>query len=74
MPWKEHNLRQYQRRLERDLVIGVVVLLVVVGSGLTGLIYGWQATFTALLCLVPAAVALVVLWWVLRGLGSKMEQ
>lgn len=68
MPWKEHNLRQYQRRLERDLVIGVVVLLVVVGSGLTGLIYGWPATFTALLCLVPGAGALVGLWWLLRGM------
>lgn len=74
MPWKEHNLRQYQRQLERDLVIGVVVLLVVVGSVLTGLIYGWQATFTALLCLVPGAAALVVLWVVFRGLSNKLEQ
>jgi predicted MFS family arabinose efflux permease len=44
-------------------------MLVVVGSALIGLIYGWRYIFTALLCLLPGALIIVLLWLFLYGIG-----
>jgi len=60
------DVRRYRRRTERHLLVAVLVMLVVVGSALIGLIYGWRSTFTALLCLLPGALLIVVLWLLLK--------
>ncbi|HDQ35083.1 MAG TPA: hypothetical protein ENN14_02085 [Chloroflexi bacterium] len=67
------NPRRYRRQLERQLLIGVVIVLVGMGSLLIGLIYGWPAVWTALLCLLPGAGVLVLLWIFFWGL-EKLTQ
>ena len=47
--------------------MAVLFMLVVVGSVLIGLIYGWRNVITAVLCLVPGALIIVLLWLLLRG-------
>jgi hypothetical protein len=59
-------MRKVRQRQERLLVTAVVVVLLVAGSLTIGLVYGWQAIVTGLLCLVPGAVGLVLIWLVLR--------
>lgn len=63
---KPTDLRAARRRFERTLVASVVACLVVGGTILIGLIYGWQSVLTALLCLVPGAGVLILLWLLLR--------
>ncbi len=62
------NTREYRRKMERNLVIAIIVLLVGVGSLIIGLIYGGPAIFTAWLCLLPGAGVFLVLWLLLNGL------
>ena len=45
--------------------MAVLVMLVVVGSVLIGLIYGWRSVFTALLW---GALLIVLLWVFLHGI------
>jgi len=61
------NMRQYRRRTERNLLIGVALLLVLGGGVLIGLIYDWGAALTGLLCLVPGAAVIVLLWLLFAG-------
>ena len=67
-PKKPTDLRQHRRKMERTLVIAVVITLVVVGSVIIGAVYGWSSIFTALLCLIPGAGIFVLLWLLLNGL------
>ena len=60
------DMRKVRQRQERLLVIAVVVVLLVAGGLAIGIVYGWQAIVTGLLCLVPGAVGLVLIWLVLR--------
>jgi fatty acid desaturase len=62
------NPREARRRAERNLVISIVVVLVVVGGIAIGLIYGWRSVITGLLCLVPGAILFVLIWILLRAL------
>lgn len=62
------DLRRYRRQTDRRLLVAVLVMLVVVGSVLIGLIYGWRSIFSALLCLLPGAVIIVLLWLFLYGI------
>jgi fatty acid desaturase len=64
---KPTDMREYRKRSERVLLGLVVLFLVVVGAVAIGLIYGWGAALTGLLCLLPGAVVLVVLWLFLVG-------
>ena len=54
-------------------MLAVVVALVVVGSVLVGLVYDWGAALTALACLLPGAVTIVVLWLLLVGIERLMK-
>lgn len=58
--------RKERSRTERNLVVAAVILFLVVGGLLIGTIYGWQAIFTGLLCLLPGLAGLVLLWLLLR--------
>ncbi len=68
------DMREDRRRAERALVAGVVIFLLVVGGLLIGLIYGWSALLTGLLCLVPGAALVIVLWLLLRWLEWLSER
>jgi len=68
------STREYRRQTERQLVIAVAVVLVVVGSLIIGLVYGWPAIFTAWLCLLPGAGIFVALWLLLNGLEYLIRE
>lgn len=67
-PRRPTDVREYRRRTERHLLVAVLVMLVVVGSAMIGLVYGWQSIFTALLCLLPATMLILLLWLLLSGM------
>ncbi len=67
-PGKPTDMRAYRRRNERQLVIAIVVVFVIVGSVVIGLVYGWTSIFTALLCLLPGAGVFILLWAILTGI------
>lgn len=62
------NLRQQRRKTERALAIAVVIMLVIVGSVVIGLVYGWASVLTGLICLLPGAGVFVLLWGLLNVL------
>jgi hypothetical protein len=64
------NYRQTRRDEERRLVILVIAALVVVGTGLIGLIWGANAALLGGLCLLGGA-ALIGGLWLLLGLVQK---
>ena len=64
-PNKPTDMRTYRRQTERRLVVAIVLTLVVIGSVVIGLVYGWPAVFTGLLFLLPGASVFLILWIVL---------
>ena len=63
------NYRKNQARQERQLVGLVSGVLLVVGTGLIGLIWGLQAALVGGACLFGGAASIVVLW-----LGLSLAQ
>jgi hypothetical protein len=59
------NLRQYQKNENKRLLYVVIFVLVVVGGGLIGLIFGWEALLTSLPCLLGGALLILVPWLLL---------
>ena len=45
------NMRELHRRTDRNLLIGGLVILFVVGGGLIWLLYGFEQALTAELCM-----------------------
>ena len=58
--------RKERQRMEWQLVVSATVLFLVAGGILVGFIYGWEAIVTALLCLLPGLIGLLLLWLLLR--------
>jgi preprotein translocase subunit SecF len=73
MARKPTNLREHRKQTERRALLAVVLALVVVGSVFVGLVYDWGAALTALACLLPGAITLVVLWLLLVGIERLMK-
>ena len=63
------DYRGMRKRYERELLIGAILLLVVVGGGLIGLIFGFGEMLTALPCLLggAGAIAAIYLFFALFG-------
>jgi len=59
------NMRRYRRDSDKKLLYLVIFVLVVVGSGLIALIFGWQTLFTSLPCLLGGALLILVPWGLL---------
>jgi protein-S-isoprenylcysteine O-methyltransferase Ste14 len=74
MPERPTDMREYRKKLERRLVVAVVVALLVVGSVVIGLVYGWQSILTGLICLVPGAAILGLLWLLLNWLERFVDR
>lgn len=64
-PNKPTDMRAYHHQTERRLVVAIIFMLVLGGSVVIGLVYGWPAVFTGLLCLLPGAGIFLLLWIVL---------
>ena len=73
MPQRSTDMREYRKTLERRLIIAVIVALLVVGSVVIGLVYGWRSVLTGLLCLVPGAAILGLLWLLLGWLERFVD-
>ena len=71
---KPTNLRELRKQSERRYLIAVLLVLVVVGTVIIGLVYGWGATLTALLCLVPGAALIVVLFLFWKGVDVWLHK
>lgn len=67
------NLRQHQKNDDKRLLVVVIFVLVVIGSGLIGLIFGWQAWLTSLPCLFGGALLILVPWGLLT-LAEKWRE
>ncbi len=59
------DYRGLRHRLDRELLFWVIALLLVVGGGLIGLIYGGGALILGLSCLVVGAGVILLLWGIL---------
>jgi hypothetical protein len=66
-------MRDYRKQLEKRLIFAIVIALVVVGSIVIGLVYGWRSVFTGLICLVPGAAILGLLWLLLGWLERFVD-
>ncbi|HXV44674.1 MAG TPA: hypothetical protein VEC96_16555 [Anaerolineae bacterium] len=65
------NYRKTRRDEERRLVILVILALIIVGTGLIGLIWGVSAALLGGLCLLGGA-ALIGGLWLLLSLAQKL--
>ena len=57
------DFRAMRKRHERWTLIAAIVVLVVVGGGLIGLIFGWSQLLTALPCLLGGAAVIAALYF-----------
>jgi len=73
MPERPTDMRDYRKKLEQRLIIAVAVALVVVGSIVIGLVYGWRSVLTGLICLVPGVAILGLLWLLLGWLERIVD-
>ena len=65
-PEKVFNSRTYQAQLERELIIGGVLVGCIVGGGLIALIWGIAALFTALIVLGFFLGLIAIMWLFLK--------
>ncbi len=59
------NTRELQRRTDRNLIIGGLVILFVVGGGLIWLLYGIEQALTAELCMGGLLVLFGGAYWLI---------
>lgn len=67
------NYRQTRRKQERVLLILVLFVLVVIGSGLIGLIWGIGQALQSLVCLIPGAIIIIGLWLLLGWIQKLVD-
>lgn len=58
--------RRYRAETERNLLIAVVALLVIVGGGLIAIFYGAGAAFIGLWCIAGGIILLLTLYLLLK--------
>lgn len=68
------NTRKIRRRSEQIELWLVLFLLVVVGDGLIGLIWGLQAAVVGGVCLVSGGAFITLLWALLVGLEKFVDR
>ena len=62
------NLRELHRRTERNLIIGGLVILFVIGGGLIWLLYGAEQALSAVLCMAGLLVLFGGGYWLIMKL------
>ncbi len=71
MPDSQKNVtdsRAFGRQLERELIIGGMIIGTVVGVGLIWLIWGSDAAVTALSCFGLFGLLILAIWLILVGI------
>ncbi len=59
------NMRELHRRTDRNLVVGGLIILFVVGGGLVWLLYGLEQAITAELCMGGLLVLFGGAYWLI---------
>jgi glucose-6-phosphate-specific signal transduction histidine kinase len=67
-PGKLFNSRKYQGQVERELIVGAILITLIVGGGLIALIWGKEAFFAALLFFGGALLLAGLVWGFLKAL------
>lgn len=70
------NMREYRAEMERRLVVGFALLLLLVGDGLILFIYGPAAAVSGLLCILAGLALLGLLWllmWLIDRLSRRLD-
>jgi len=67
-PDKSFNSRRYQGQVERELIVGAILITLIVGGGLIALIWGREAFFAALLFFGGALLLAGLVWGFLKAL------
>ncbi len=65
-PEQPFNSRKYQGQIERELILGGILITIIVGGGLIALIWGGTAFFTALGCFGMALALIGGIWLFLK--------
>jgi hypothetical protein len=68
------NYRKTRRTQEKNLLYLVIFVLVVVGTGLIGLIWGVNSALLGGACLIGGAVLIVGLWLLLSWIQKLIEE
>ncbi len=58
--------RAYQGKVERELILGGILITILVGGGLIALIWGGTAFFTAMACFGLSLGLIAVIWFFLK--------
>lgn len=67
-PDKPFNSRNYRGQVERELILGGILITLVVGGGLIALIWGRDAFLTALAFFIGALLLAGLVWGFLKVL------
>ncbi len=65
-PERPFNSRRYQGQIERELIIGGILITIVLGGGLIALIWGGGAFVAALGCFALGLGLIGAIWLVLK--------
>jgi CHASE2 domain-containing sensor protein len=65
-PKPSFDARRYRGQVERELIVGGILITLVVGGGLIALLWGAEAFFVALMCFISALLLASVVWGVLK--------
>ncbi len=65
-PGRPFNSRTYQGQIERELIIGGILITLIVGGGLIAWIWGGSAFFAAMGCFALAGGVIGLIWLVLK--------
>ena len=63
------DLRQYARQTNRQLLIGALIILFLIGDGLIYLFYGREAAISGLICMGVGLVPILLIGGILQILG-----
>ncbi len=67
-PDKSFNSRKYQGQVERELIVGAILITLIVGGGLIALIWGKEAFLVALMFFGGALLLAGLVWGFLKVL------
>jgi hypothetical protein len=63
---KSFDSRRYRGQVERELIVGGILITLIVGGGLIALFWGREAFFTALAFFVGALLLAGIVWGFLK--------
>ena len=68
------NYRQTRRQQDKNLLYLTIFVLVVIGTGLIGLIWGFRSALLGGICLLGGAMLIVGLWLLLSLIQKWVDE